>query len=87
MSRKFDPNLDDVHVNRDGTIRWDGDAIGVVGKVEGLAPGGARWRAEVGDPSAPEAWPPFRSVYARTRRDAVAGVLALTPVRPAGWSW
>lgn len=74
--RKYDPNLDDVYVNRDGTIRWAGDAIGRVDRVEGpLAPANAKWRAEVGDAAAPEAWPRFRAVYARTRRDAVAGVL------------
>jgi len=76
MSRTYDPNLDDVYVNRDGTIRWDGEAIGRVDRVDHPAyrPMGA-WRAELGDPADVDAWPPWRAVYARTRRAAVAGAL------------
>lgn len=74
--RTFDPDLDDVHVNRDGTIRWDGEPIGYVGKVEGaLAPANAKWRAEIGNPADPEAWPRYVAIYAQTRQDAVQAVL------------
>jgi hypothetical protein len=67
-------NLGDVHINRDGTIRHNGDPIGFVSKVteERL------WRAEVGTPVArPDVdWPPYAVVYAHTRREAVLSVIA-----------
>jgi hypothetical protein len=75
----MDPNLDDVYVNRDGTIRWNGDAIGTVAKVEvnsGFAIAGMMWRAEIGDAAKPEEWPPYRASYARTRKAAIWDVLA-----------
>lgn len=75
--RTYDPNLDNVFVKNDGRILWDGDEIGSVTKVEqGLGtPPAWKWRAEVGDAAKPEAWPPYRASYARTRFDAVADVL------------
>ena len=69
----MNPNTDDVYVNRDGTIRWDGEAIGLVYKTEGPALG--KWRAEIGDPAHPDKWPGFRASYASTRSAAVADVL------------
>lgn len=72
MTRTYDPNLDDVHVNRDGTIRWDGEPIGYV--WQGITPG-SKWRAELGDVARPDAWPGYRVCYADTRREAVAGAL------------
>jgi hypothetical protein len=73
MSRRtYDRDLDDVFVNRDGTIRWDGDAIG---RVEKIGSEIGEWRAEVGDPATPEAWPRYRASYARTRKAAIADVL------------
>lgn len=78
--RPFDWNLDNVHVKRDGTILWDGEPVGYVDKVSGLAPAGAKWRAEIGDVAKPEAWPNYRAVYAKTRQDAVQAVLEATEV-------
>jgi len=76
MARPYDPDLDNVHVNRDGTIRWDGEAVGYVMKVEGtLAAQIGKWRAELGDPGKPTGWPPYRAGYAKTRAEAVAVVL------------
>jgi hypothetical protein len=71
-----DPNCN-VYVNRDGTIRWEGDPVGLVKKVDdfGFASMGMRWRAELGDPANVDGWPPYRAVYAKTRAQAVAGVL------------
>lgn len=71
-----DPDAN-VYVNRDGTIRYDGEPIGFVGKVEvdsGFSIAGMSWRAELGDARKPEQWPPYRAVYDRTRKGAVAGV-------------
>lgn len=77
MNRTYNPDLDIVYVQRNGTILWDGEAVGYVWKIERgtLAPGNAKWRAEVGDPANPEAWPRYRSLYAMTRADAVNGAL------------
>jgi hypothetical protein len=77
MTRTYNPNLDNVYINRDGTIRWDGDAIGTVSKLSAADARlvGGQWRAEVGDPVHPEQWPRYRATYSRTRRDAVADVL------------
>lgn len=73
--RTYDPDLDNVYVNRSGAIRWDGDQIGSVAKVEQSFWRMGKWRAEIGDPARPTAWPPFRAVYAATRKAAVAEVL------------
>jgi hypothetical protein len=78
MKRTYDPNLDDVFVNRNGTIRWDGDEIGRVEKLEvedGFSIAGMMWHATIGDPVACEVWPPYRASYAPTRKAAIAGVL------------
>jgi hypothetical protein len=75
MTRTYDPDLDNVYVNRDGTIRWDGEQIGNVDKVDQAFWKLGRWRAEIGNPSRPEDWPPFRASYGRTRSEAVAGAL------------
>jgi len=75
MARTYDPDLDNVHVNRDGRIHWDGELIGHVTKVDPAYRAMGAWRAEIGDPAKPEAWPPYRVMYSRTRTDAVAGVL------------
>ena len=77
MKRTYDPNLDDVYVAKDGTIRWDGEDIGYVGKTEGVAKAMGAWRAEVGNPAEPAKWPRYMSVYATTRKEAVAGVLRI----------
>lgn len=82
VRRTYDPSLDDVYVNRDGTIRWDGEAIGLVVKTEGLAKEMGAWRAEVGSPAAPEVWPRYRASYAKTRKAAVADVLEGLEVPP-----
>lgn len=75
MPRTYDPDLDNVFVKKDGRILWDGEAIGLVMKVDEAYKAMGSWRAELGDPARHEAWPPYRAVYARTRRAAVAGVL------------
>jgi hypothetical protein len=62
--------LGDVYVNRDGTIRFEGEPIGYVFKHE---PG--TWRAEIGSAAFLEAWPPYGVAYAKTRKAAVASVL------------
>jgi hypothetical protein len=75
--------LDSVYVNADGTIRWDGDPIGRVMKTEeGLARELGQWRAEVGSPAAPEAWPRWVACYAKTRKAAVGAVLDGLEVPP-----
>lgn len=66
--------LGDVHVNADGTIRHNGEPIGTVLRVEPPSPIG-KWRAEIGDPRACEAWPAWRAVYAGTRKVAVASAI------------
>jgi len=76
MTRTYDPDLDDVYVNRDGTIRWNGDAIGSVSRVESWAAAYGDWRAEIGNAADPEAWPGYRAAYGKTRKAAVAEVLA-----------
>ena len=75
--RPYDPDLDYLHVQRNGTILLEGEAIGLVLKVDdaGFGSLGMSWRAELGDPGQPEAWPPYRAVYDKTRKGAVAGVL------------
>jgi hypothetical protein len=73
MARTYDPDLDNVYVSKSGVIRWDGDDIGLVYKTEGPALG--KWRAEIGNPANPDAWPPYRASYAGTRNAAVADVL------------
>ena len=80
--RTYDPNLDNVHVRTPkgsdtSTILWDGEAIGLVFKVDSdlALAAGWKWRAEVGDVADPEAWPRYRASYGRTRKLAVADVL------------
>jgi len=73
--RTYDHNLDNVFVKMDGRILWDGDEIGNVMKVDAAFHKMGKWRAEIGDPSNPTAWPPFRASYARTKAAAVADVL------------
>ena len=77
MGRTFDPDLDYLHVQRGGTILLEGEDIGTVFKLsEGEARlVGSRWRAEIGNVAEPEAWPPYRVAYSRTRWDAVLAVL------------
>lgn len=72
----MNPDVDDVYVNRDGTIRWDGVAIGHVVRVTDPSDSRFTWRAEIGDVLADaNAWPAYAVAYSRTRRGAVAGVL------------
>jgi len=71
--------LGDVHLNKDGTIRFSGDAIGYVSKGDlplGMGSWKGSWRAQVGDPERPEEWPSYRSCYGKTRKAAVSDVLA-----------
>jgi hypothetical protein len=68
--------LGDVHVNKDGTIRFNGDPIGWVSKVDDAWKTMGSWRAEIGDAGDPEAWPPYRAVYAKTRKAAIVSALA-----------
>ena len=76
MARPYDPDLDFVHVKRDGRILWDGQEVGYVYKVEGtLAAQIGKWRAELGNPGKPTGWPPYRVGYDQTRKGAVALVL------------
>jgi len=76
MSRPYDPDLDYLHVQRNGTILLEGEPIGFVMKTEGtLAQEIGAWRAELGDVAKPTAWPPYRAGYAKTRRGAVAVVM------------
>lgn len=71
--------LGDVHVNRDGTIRYDGDPIGLVSKMDKAYWEMGRWRAEIGDPAKPAVWPGYRVVYADARMTAVKSVLDSVP--------
>jgi hypothetical protein len=73
--RNYNPDLDNVYVARNGTIRWDGDEIGFVEKTEGLGIAMGKWRAEVGDAAKPEEWPRYRVSYAPTRKAAIGDVL------------
>jgi hypothetical protein len=65
-----------ITVSRGGEIRLDGHPIGWTSRVDfpGL-PARWKWRAEVGDPAHPKAWPRYRASYGTTRAGAVAGVL------------
>jgi hypothetical protein len=73
--RAYDPDLDFLYVRRDGRILLEGELLGRVAKVDPAYRAMGSWRAELGDPAKPEAWPPYRACYARTRRGAVAAVL------------
>jgi hypothetical protein len=65
----------EVFVDRaDGSLYVDGKHIGYVTRAERPAPAGARWRAERGDPRKPEETR-WSVVYARTRGEAIEGVL------------
>lgn len=70
--------LGDVHVNRDGTVRFNGDPIGYVYKLEDSDLGRqiGKWRCEVGDVAQPEQWPAYCASYAKTRKDAVLGAIS-----------
>jgi len=73
-----------LRVRRDGAILLDGEEVGYVIKVEAGEAwmGIANWRAEVGTPGDPEAWPRYRAVYAKTRKSAVAGAVEGLEARP-----
>jgi hypothetical protein len=75
MGRPYDPDLDFLHVQRDGTILLEGEQIGHVARMDEPPNVNWTWRAERGNPAAPEAWPPYRASYGRTRALAVADVL------------
>lgn len=75
MTRTYDPDLDNVYVNQDGTIRWDGEEIGNVQKTDDPPHPSWKWRAEIGDPANPTKWPRFRASHAKTRGAAVEDVL------------
>jgi hypothetical protein len=66
------PETQMIHVQRNGTILVDGEAVGIVEKMPKSMWAMGVWRAEVGEPGKPEG---YRAAYAKTRKAAVREVL------------